>query len=505
MSHHWYYFSLPCLKFTDALEGHWDDRPFNIDAPQGTRWQAEVAKLRVNGNPIPTNELGYNLPWETGVAINCKDCFRLLNTILIHHPVPPNNSSNLPQTSISVHQDIQSGNMSQRTLTSTSLFPSKPLIPASAAIQKKASAAMAKTAVRASSALSGRRTKVPKRPVLTPKGPTVDSKESRLGVRLGPSTPWSPSRPEAMNAISQSSPRPVRELPATRPQGTDGVIGLSDNEMENNRPNESPVKDRTYGTNCARPTAKRKRNDGSGQDVEGISPLRKARKVGVAAGSSPKAAEAAVHRAAGSTLCNAQPEVGDVLVLGSEDTRLISYFRHNHLLDRTPVAGTSIGVLSTPPPTPSNLNQISISSLERTKTPHAIAVAGPLTSNAISTLQGDQTLHATLPTAAAKKCLALRFFDSQLERRRDDGEAEKTRLLDAISWLTDLALDANKAEAGAEGVVFTGDVSIFPSSGLPLICPLVRREPGHEIRREDSNNPVAKGTVCDELCHSGVH
>jgi hypothetical protein len=57
------------------------------------------------------------------------------------------------------------------------------------------------------------------------------------------------------------------------------------------------------------------------------------------------------------------------------------------------------------------------------------------------------------------------LFDSQLERRRGNGEAEKIRLLDAISWLTDLALDASKAEVGTEGIVFKGEVSTLPLCG----------------------------------------
>lgn len=457
-----------------------------------------------------------------GAPLNCKEHFQWSNTILTNDPAAPSTGSNPPQTSVSVHQDIRSSNVPQRTenpLTLTPLLPSKPPIPAPASVQQKASASIAKTAVRASLATSGRRTKNTKKATLMPKGSTVDGKESHLGVRLEPSTPWSLSKPEALNSISHSSTQPVKELLATRPRGIECGTGLGDNEMENDRPKESPAKGRTDGANCAKPTTKRKRKDGSGQDVEGISPLRKTRKVGVSSGSTPKDAEAAVHHR-----CNARSEVGVSTLLSREDARLIPHFRHNHYLNNTTatsaVAQASIDVLSTPAPPPSGLgpsvvgkvdiNQksiSSISSLERTETPHAIAGAGPIIGSSVSALRGGQTLQGTPPTGAAKKrkCLALRFFDSQLERRRDNGEAEKTRLLDAISWLSDLTLDPNKAEIGAEGVVFKGEVGIFLSSGLPLICRSVCRESGCEVRREDSNHPLAKGIVCNEPFHSGVH
>lgn len=501
------------------MEGHWDHRPFIIEAPLDKK--VEVAKLRVNGGPIPANLLGYNLPWEMGAPLNRKEHFQWSRTILTNDPVAPSTGSNPPQTSVSVRQDIRSSNVPQRNenpLTLTSLLPSKPPIPAPASVQQKASASIAETAVRASLAASGRRTKIIKRARLRPKGSTADGKETHLGVRLEPSTSWSLSKPEALNSISHSSTQPVKELLATRPRGIECGTGLGDNEMENDRPKESPAKGRTDNANCARPTTKRKRKDGSGQDVEGISPLRKTRKIGVSFGSTPKDAKAAVHHG-----CNARSEVG-VGTLLSEDARLIPHFRHNHYLNNTTatnaVAQASIDILSTPAPPPSclgpsvvgkvDINQksiSSISSLERTETPHTIAGAGPITSSSVSALQGDQTLQGTPPTAGAKKrkYLALRFFDSQLERRRDNGEAEKTRLLDAISWLSDLTLDPNKAEVGAEGVVFKGEVGIFLFSGLPLICLSVCRESGCEVRREDSNHPLAKGIVCNEPFHSGVH
>ena len=76
----------PGLVLANNPEGYCDDRPFKVESPQEKRWQAEVAKLRVNGSQIPTNQLGYNLPWETGIAINRKDRSHQLNIILTNHP-----------------------------------------------------------------------------------------------------------------------------------------------------------------------------------------------------------------------------------------------------------------------------------------------------------------------------------------------------------------------------------------------------------------------------------
>jgi len=360
----------------------------------------------------------------------------------------------------------------------TPILPSKPPIPAPASFQKKASASLAKTAVQASSALSRRRIRVTKKPTPIPKGPTVDGKEGGLGVGFVPST-RSPSKPKSTILVGQPSTRRVTDLPTNQPQGTNGVIDLNDDELENNRPKESPAMDRTGGPHRARPTTSRKRKENLGQDVEGISSSRKKRKMDVDAGSTPTSAGAAVHHAVGSTLSNMPRGLEGAIVLSIEDARLC----HNRLLSKTTTGNPPhIDVLSTPADTttgshtPLNTDlpsvgkvgerQAPMSSLVRTEAPQAMAVAeGSVITTTTSALQGDQYLQmghflqGTLPTSAAKKCLALRFFDSQLGRRRDDGEAEKTRLLDAISWLTDLALDANKAEVGAGGIIFKGEVS----------------------------------------------
>jgi hypothetical protein len=381
---------------------------------------------------------------------------------------------------------------------------------------------MAKMAVRASSNLSGRRMKVTEKSTPTPKGPTADGKEEGLGARLGSSTPQSPFKPKSMDSIGQPSPQPWTELPATEPQRTDGVTDLRYDKVGNNRPKESPAKDGMDGNNQSRPTAKRRRKEDLSQDIESIATIRKKRKVDVA---SAMDAEVATHHGAGSTLSNARPELkGTHLLSNEEGTRLVPRSRHNHHLNEAAVVNivteTSIDILSTPadtntsPHTPSRPDlfcvdrvgekqiSMSMSDPERTEISLPVAVEEPVITNTTPALQGDQILHlgqfpqGTPPTGEGKKCLALRFFDSQLDRRRDDGEAEKTRLLDAISWLTDLALDANKAEVGTEGITSSQEmVGILLSFGMPLICSPVCRGPGYKIRREDSGNSLAKGTV----------
>jgi len=325
----------------------------------------------------------------------------------------------------------------------------------------------------------------------TSKGPTVGCKEEGLGARLGSSTPQSPSKAKSMDSIGQPSTQPWTERPATQPQRTGTVVDLCDAEVGNNRPNESPAKDGVDGNNHSRPTAKRRRKENLSQDIEGITTVRKKRKVDA------MDAEVATHHGAGSTLSNAQPKLQGNHFLNSEaDPRLIPRFRHNHHLNKVTtintVPETPIVILSTPadtntsPHSPSRPDlscanivgnkQVSTLSPERTEISLPMAVDGPVVINATPALQSDQILQTsqlpqgTTPTGAAKKCLALRFFDSQPGRRRDDGEAEKARLLDAISWLTDLVLDANKAEVGTEGIVFAGQVGILLSFGVLLIC-----------------------------------
>jgi len=358
----------------------------------------------------------------------------------------------------------------------------------------------------------------------TPKGPTVNGEERGSSAGLGSSTPrsLSLSKAKSMNSIRRPSTQPWTELPATQAQQSVGVIGLND-EAGNNQPNESPAKDSVDGNNRSRPTAKRKRKEDLGQDMEGAAPLRKSRKMDAASTN----AKAAIHHGASSIPSNARLELEEGIVLSSEDALLMPRFRHNHHLNETtaknPVTEASIDVLSIPADANTSLHtplrpdllgagrvgkkQISVSSDERTEISQVMAVEGPIISSTTLALQGDQILQGnqapqgTPPTMAAKKCLALRFFDSQPGRRRDDGEAEKTRLLDAISWLTDLVLDANKAEVGTEGIVFKGEVSILLSFGLPLISLQVCRDSGHKIRREDTDNALAKGTVCNGPCH----
>ena len=296
----------------------------------------------------------------------------------------------------------------------------------------------------------------------------------------------------------------MAELPATRPQGTDGAIGLGDSKGESTRPGRSPVKDGTDGNSRAKPTAKRKR-----KEALQVPATSKKRKVNVAARSTPTNARDAVHHGAESTRGNAQLKTEDPFVLNSgERARLIERFgfRQNHGSNMTraanPVTETSVGVLSMPADTHASprlrvgqggQKQQSMSSPERAEMSQFLQGG--------QVLQAGQISREIPPAATAGRRLALRFFDSQLERRRDDGEAEKTRLLDAISWLTDLVLDKNKAEVGAEGIVFTGEVRIILPSELPLICPPVRRGTGRKIRREGSNNPLAKGTVRDGPYH----
>lgn len=361
-------------------------------------------------------------------------------------------------------------------------------MPVPAPVRKKASGSMTKVTARAPPNLSGRRMNVAEKTTPTLKGPNVGGKEGSLGAILGSSTPQSPSKAKSMNSIGQPSTQPWTELRATQPQRTDGVIDLRDDEAGNNRPKESQSKGGVDGNNRSGPIAKRRRKADLHQDLEGIASVRKKRKVDVAAGPTSADTEAVTHLDAGPILSNARPELEGANALSSEeDARLITRFRLDHHLNETTaiktVTETSIDILSAPadtntnPHTPSLPNplwtgrvgkrQISISSPERTGISQVMAVEERVIGNATSTLQGDQILQVsrfpqgTLPTVTAKKCLALRFFDSQRERRRDDGEAEKNRLLDAISWLTDLVLDANKAEVGTEGIVFTGEVGGF--------------------------------------------
>ena len=345
---------------------------------------------------------------------------------------------------------------------------------------------MTKIAARIPSNLSGRRMKVVEKSTPTPNGPIVGGKEGGLSARLGSSAPQSPSKAESTDSIGQPSTQAWTELPATQPQRIDGVIDLRGDEVGNTRPKESLAKDGVDGNNLSRPTAKRRRKEDVDLDIEGTASLRKKRKVDVAAGPTATGTEAATHHGAGSTPSSARPDLEVVDLLSSEeDVRLTPRSRHNHQVNEAitinTVTETSMDILSTPadngtsPHTPSRpgvgKKQIPMPSPERTEISHAMAVEGPITSNATSALQGDQIPQTsqfpqgTPPTRAAKKCLALRFFDSKPKRRRDDGEAEKTRLLDAISWLTDLVLDANKAEVGNEGIVFTGQVGILLSFG----------------------------------------
>lgn len=86
MQDHWYLSLLLGLVLANNPEGQWDDRPFDVELPPEKRWRPDVAKLRVDGNPISTKQLGYNLPWETGIVINCKDHSHRLNIILTNHP-----------------------------------------------------------------------------------------------------------------------------------------------------------------------------------------------------------------------------------------------------------------------------------------------------------------------------------------------------------------------------------------------------------------------------------
>ncbi len=357
---------------------------------------------------------------------------------------------------------------------------------------------MTKMAAGAPPNLSGQMMEVTEKTTPAPNGPTVDGKEGRLGARLGSLTPRSPSKAKSMNSIGQPSTQPWTELPATQPQRTDCVIDPRDDEAGNNRPKESPAKDGVDGNNRPRPTAKRRRKADLLQDLEGVVSLRKKRKVDVAAGPYPTDTEAVTHLGPGSTLSIARPELEGVYVLSSDaDAHLIPRFQLNHHLNKTTpiktVTETPIGILSatadsnTSPHTPSlpdpwcagRVGRKQMSSPERTEISHVMGVEGRVISNATLALQGDQILQMSQfpqgapPTVVAKKCLALRFFDSQRGRRRNDGEAEKSRLLDAISWLTDLVLDANKAEVGTEGIVFTGEVGILLSIGLSLICPPV--------------------------------
>lgn len=359
-------------------------------------------------------------------------------------------------------------------------------MPVPAPVRKKASTSMAKIAARVSSNLPGRRMKVTEKSTPTPKGPIVGGKEGGLSARLGSLAPQSPSKAESMDSIGQPSTQAWTDPSVTQPQRIDGVIDLRDDEVGSNRPKESPAKDSVDGNNLSRPTAKRRRKEDLGLDIEDTASLRKKRKVDVATEPTSTGTEAVTHHGAGSTLSSARPDLEVVVLLSSEeDARLTPRSRHNHHVNEATaidtVTETSINILSTPadtstsPHTPSRpgvgKKQIPMSSPERTEISHAMAVEGLVTSSATSALQGDQILQMSQfpqgapPTGAAKKCLALRFFDSQPERRRDDGEAEKTRLLDAISWLTDLVLDANKAEVGTEGIVFTGQVGILLSFG----------------------------------------
>ena len=295
-----------------------------------------------------------------------------------------------------------------------------------------------------------------------------------------------------MKSNSQPSTRPATEPPATQSQGTNGVIDLSDDEVKNIRPKESPAKDDVDGTNCTRPIAKWKQKENSGQDIEDVAPLRKKRKVDVAPGFTSINAESAVYRGAGSTQSDVRPELDEVIVLSSEeDARLTPRSRRNRQLNKTPAVlpvtetETSVDVLAKPADTNTSLHapsdpnlpganqvgktQTTMSSPERTETYQSMATGGPVVSGTTSAPRGDQLPEVdqfpqgTCPSVTKKKCLALRIFDSQLERRRENGEAEKTRLLDALSWLSDLMLDPNKAEIKAEGIVFTGEVSILLS------------------------------------------
>ena len=281
-----------------------------------------------------------------------------------------------------------------------------------------------------------------------------------------------------MNSIGQPLTQPWTELRATQPQRTDGVIDLRDDDLANNRPKESQAKGGVDGNNRSKPIAKRRRKADLRQDLEGIASVRKKRKVDVAAEPTSADTEAVTHCGAGSILRNTRLELEGVNALSSEEGAC-SRPRFVTTGIKT-VTETSIDILSAPvdtttgPHTPSlpyplwtgrvGNKQISISSPERTGISQVMAVEERVVSNATSTLQGHQIVQSSrlpqgaLATVAAKKCLALRFFDSQRERRREDGEAEKSRLLDAISWLTDLVLDANKAEVGTEGIVFTGEV-----------------------------------------------
>ena len=371
-------------------------------------------------------------------------------------------------------------------------------MPVPASVRKKASASMTKMAAGAPPNLSGWRMKATEKNMSTPKGPTVDGKEGSSSVELGSSTPRSPSKAKSMNSIGQPSTQSLTELPATQPQRTDRVIDLRDVEAGNNRPKESPAKDSVDGNNRPGPSAKRRRKTDMLQDLEGIVSSRKKRKVDVAAGPTPTDTETVTNLGAGSTLGIARPELEGVNVFSSDaDARLIPRFRLSHHLNKTTpiktVTETSVDILSAPadsntsPHAPSLpdpwcagiVGRKQMSSPERTEISHVMDVEERVISDATSALQGDQILQTsqfpqgTPPTVIAKRCLALRFFDSERGRRRNDGEAEKSRLLDAISWLTDLVLDANKAEIGTEGIVFTGEVGILLGVGLSLICPPV--------------------------------
>jgi hypothetical protein len=293
-----------------------------------------------------------------------------------------------------------------------------------------------------------------------------------------------------MDPISQPATRPVVELLGPQAHRTDGVIDISDDEMEHNRAKESPAKAGVGGTARAGPTPKRKRKEGSVRDIGSVTPLRKKKKKDAAARSTPTTREATVHQGAGSTQHNVRLALEEVIVLSSEeDARLISRSDITHQLSNTAavrsVAESSIGTLSAPADAntsrhalaSSNLlaaskvgeKQTSLSAPEQIEAARAMIVEGPIVMDSTSTFQGDQfpqvrqVARGASPTVEAKKCLALRFFDSQPERRRGDGRAEKTRILDAVSWLTDLTLDASKAEVRDGGIVFTGEVGALPS------------------------------------------
>ena len=361
-------------------------------------------------------------------------------------------------------------------------------MPVPASVRKIASASMTKMTAGAPPNLSGRRMKVTEKTTPTPNGPNVDGKGENSGAGLGSSTPRSPSKAKSMNSIGQPSTQPWTVLPATQPQRTDCVIDLRDVEAGNNRQKDSLAKDGVDGDNRPEPTAKRRRKVDLLQDLEGIVSSRKKRKVDVAAGPTPTDTEAVTRLGAGSTRSIARPGLEGVNVLSSDpDTGLIPCFRLDHHLNKTTpiktVTEPSIDVLSALAGSNTSLHTPSLpdplSSPERTDVSHVMDVEERVISDATSALQCDEILQTsqfsqkTPPTVVGKKCLALRFFDSQRGRRRSDGEAEKSRLLDAISWLTDLVLDANKAEIGVEGIVFTGEVGIVLSTGLSLICPPV--------------------------------